>query len=56
MNKLRHLAPFAKLFTEHIRFEEKALFETAQCVLGSEVLADMEQTLNSAAPISAGRA
>jgi hemerythrin-like domain-containing protein len=32
------LAAFAQILTDHIRFEEKELFETAQHVLGAEVL------------------
>ena len=55
-NNPGNLAPFAKLLREHIRFEEKQLFETAQRVLGNKVLADIEQILNNAAAISAGRA
>lgn len=47
-NNPDNLAPFAKLLREHIRFEEKQLFETAQRVLGSKVLADMEQILRGA--------
>ena len=36
------LASFAELLRAHIRFEEKELFETAQRVLGSNVLKDLE--------------
>ncbi len=46
-NSPANLALFAETLTTHIRFEEKELFDTAQRVLGSKVLADLEQVLNS---------
>lgn len=40
-----NLAPFAELLAAHIRFEETELFETAQRLLGPEVLSELEQVL-----------
>jgi len=37
-----NLAAFAEALTDHIRFEEKELFETAQRVLGAEMLARLQ--------------
>ncbi len=38
-----NLARFAELLVAHIRFEENALFDTAQRLLGPEVLAALER-------------
>jgi len=46
-NRPGNLAPFAESLRAHIRFEENALFETAQRVLRPKVLADLERALNS---------
>jgi hemerythrin-like domain-containing protein len=46
-NHPANLAPFAESLTAHIRFEEKELFATAQRVLGSKVLKDLERNLIS---------
>ncbi|MCP5408914.1 MAG: hemerythrin domain-containing protein [Chromatiaceae bacterium] len=43
-NNPGNLASFAEALTAHIRFEEKVLFETAQRVLGSRVLKDLERS------------
>ena len=45
-NSPGNLALLAESLTAHIRFEEKELFETAQRVLGSKVLADLERVLD----------
>ena len=45
-NRPANLAPFAESLTAHIRFEEKELFATAQRVLSSKVLADLERVLD----------
>ena len=46
-NNPGNLASFAESLAAHIRFEEKELFETAQRVLGSKVLNDLERSLIS---------
>ena len=46
-NNPGNLASFAEALAAHIRFEEKVLFETAQSVLGSKVLKDLERNLIS---------
>ena len=46
-NNQGNLASFAESLAAHIRFEEKELFETAQRVLGSKVLNDLERSLIS---------
>jgi len=43
-----NLAPFAELLAAHIRFEETELFETAQRLLGPNVVAELEQVLADA--------
>ena len=45
-NRPSNLALFAESLTAHIRFEEKELFESAQRVLGSKVLADLGRVLD----------
>ena len=45
-NSADNLALFAESLTNLIRFEENELFDTAQRVLGSKVLDDLERVLN----------
>ena len=46
-NNPGNLTLFAESLKALIRFEENELFDTAQCVLGSKVLDDLEQVLNN---------
>jgi hypothetical protein len=47
-NRPENLVPFAELLAAHIRFEETELFETAQRLLGPDVLSELEQVLMDA--------
>ncbi len=45
-NRSGNLGAFADLLAAHIQFEEQELFDTAQRVLDSQALADLEQALS----------